>query len=730
MKQPSVPFVSTLSLKTRFTILVTLILVGFLLPRFIILTMIEEVKIGSPLYKDISSYKNALAALTQIESDLNLVQAESFNLIATTTPERRAHILARIKEADSRINETFARLMKSIPQMKNEIAQLQDRFAKLDPELDESIEQRGSLSHLETQARFYDDLRSSLSTMDDKLVAMISAKERKAEETVTTTLRYAVTLTILIFSILILMIVSLVRSITATMNGAKEFCRSVGSGDLSKPMIAASGGELAELAESLNEMVSRISGTFVRVTGTVRVMSEVASSLGVIVSSIHQLGQNQSTAIDETIHSLGTLEESIGRVNEGMNRLMSTGEDTTTSIQQLSVSIDAIAQTVEQLTRSVDDVSSSIVEMAASIRQVSVSVSTLVDVSAVTSSSIFQMDASIRKVLEHAAETASIASSVLSDAEDGRQSVHATMLSMQKIHDASLITTDVIHSLSRRVENIGTILSVIDEIAEQTNLLALNAAIIASQAGEHGKGFAVVADEVRELSERTSSSTREIGELIRSVQDETQRAVEAITVTQQTVTEGESLSARSGQALDKIVSGITEASRRMMQIAVSTEEQGKGSAVIKNAAAEFAAMVEQIASATNEQSRTSELIINAAEKMRSLTHEVREATQDQSMFGKSISTATRQILQQIESIRDECYRERNASQQIREAMTNLDSMNDVFTESVMVLNESVENLSRHAHSMGSELERYRLDESLTTDTESERPHEPNRPTLS
>ena len=152
-------------------------------------------------------------------------------------------------------------------------------------------------------------------------------------------------------------------------------------------------------------------------------------------------------------------------------------------------------------------------------------------------------------------DTAAISEGVRKDAEMGKEAVEATITGIHEIRRSSRITYEVINTLSERAADIGTILSVIDEVAEQTNLLALNAAIIAAQAGEHGKGFAVVADEIKELAERTSSSTREIAQVIKGVQDETQRAVEAINQAEKSIADGELLSQKSGEALTKIVTG-------------------------------------------------------------------------------------------------------------------------------------------------------------------------------
>src|SRR5690606_32853564 len=119
----------------------------------------------------------------------------------------------------------------------------------------------------------------------------------------------------------------------------------------------------------------------------------------------------------------------------------------------------------------------------------------------------------------------------------------------------------------------GSVLDVIKNVAEQTNLLALNAAIEAARAGEAGRGFAVVADEVRGLAQRTQQSTREIEQLIASLQEAAQHAGQSMdenrTLSEDTVT----LARDVGQALRDITAQVSQLQDMSQQIAAAAEEQ-------------------------------------------------------------------------------------------------------------------------------------------------------------
>lgn len=160
-----------------------------------------------------------------------------------------------------------------------------------------------------------------------------------------------------------------------------------------------------------------------------------------------------------------------------------------------------------------------------------------------------------------------------SAASSGAEVVNSTVQVMGRIASRVQETAKTVESLGARSDQIGEIIGTIQDIADQTNLLALNAAIEAARAGEQGRGFAVVADEVRALAERTTKATREIGDMIKAIQNETKSAVLAMEEGVVEVERGTEEAGKSGRALEDILEQINSVTMQINQVATAAEEQ-------------------------------------------------------------------------------------------------------------------------------------------------------------
>lgn len=184
-----------------------------------------------------------------------------------------------------------------------------------------------------------------------------------------------------------------------------------------------------------------------------------------------------------------------------------------------------------------------------------------------------EISATANDIAHSCQRAAAVAQEASAGADQGAKVVSETVHSMEQIAIRVRETAVTVASLGERSDQIGTIVGTIEDIADQTNLLALNAAIEAARAGEMGRGFAVVADEVRALAERTTKATREIGEMIRTIQAETRSAVSTMEAGVQGVEKGTSKAARSGEALENIREQVNQVTLQISQVATAAEEQ-------------------------------------------------------------------------------------------------------------------------------------------------------------
>ena len=238
-------------------------------------------------------------------------------------------------------------------------------------------------------------------------------------------------------------------------------------------------------------------------------------------------------------------------------------------------------------------------------------------------------------VIAENSESVSNASNVaMKTAESGAITVENAVESMESLRISVQESSEIIKLLGEYSSKIGNIVEAISGIADQTNLLALNAAIEAARAGEHGRGFAVVSEEVRKLAEQSATAAGEIRTLISDVQNQTEKAVESMSV-------GTELTAASVKAVDeagnafrdivKHIGGLTD-KIRLTADAIEKAESGNSQIidsvkVINDAVIKFSSQTENISSTTQELSAATEEIASSSSKLANMADELQKAIQ-------------------------------------------------------------------------------------------------------
>jgi twitching motility protein PilJ len=188
-------------------------------------------------------------------------------------------------------------------------------------------------------------------------------------------------------------------------------------------------------------------------------------------------------------------------------------------------------------------------------------------------SAVTQMAQSMIEVSKKAGDSSKVAETSVHAAQKGAQAVQNAIRGMNDIRNQIQETSKRIKRLGESSQEIGEIVQLISDITEQTNVLALNAAIQAASAGEAGRGFTVVAEEVQRLAERSGEATKHISAIVKSIQRDTQDAVEAMERSTQGVVQGTKTADEADQALREIGAVSSQLAELIDSISKATQQQ-------------------------------------------------------------------------------------------------------------------------------------------------------------
>jgi methyl-accepting chemotaxis protein len=422
------------------------------------------------------------------------------------------------------------------------------------------------------------------------------------------------------------------KSITEPLTHLITVAREIAdSGDLNQNIDIHRTDEIGALATTFNNMVAYLK----EMASVSMAVAEGDLTIEVAPRSKRDTLGNAFSRMSHGLRDLvRTTRDSAGQVSAGSNQVAGAADESAKVSVQASSAIEEVTSTMHEMSINVQNVVKNTQVQASSVAE--------------TSASIDQMVTSIQRVADTAKVLLDIANRSREEVVTGIQTMEKATDGLNRTNHAIQSSAEIINVLGHRADDIGKIIEVIDDLAEQTNLLALNAAIEAARAGEHGLGFAVVADEVRKLAEKSTQSTKEIADLIQSIQREARQAVENMERSTRIVEEGLSLGNDLGEALHKIENVVTEVYKFSQEIGAATNEQSVGSSQIAKATSRLTEITQEINSAVEEQASGAQAVVRAMDKMRELVQQSASSSTELSAAAEQMLKLSRNLLDSMD----------------------------------------------------------------------------------
>ena len=349
--------------------------------------------------------------------------------------------------------------------------------------------------------------------------------------------------------------------------------------------------EIGQMATGFNSMLDYITTALAKAEGE---RDDLQKRLMVFLVLVSEVGKGDLTKRGEVTADM------FGNLADAFNLM----------IQRFSQLMKQVRESAEHVNKSAETLREGAGQMAGTAKHQA-------DESVKTLGAVELLASEMRQVAATAGASSESANQVLQATERGRVAVQETVQDMQSIRSSVQRMSKQVKTLGDRSLEISQIVSTIREIASQTNLLALNAAIEAAGAGEAGARFAVVADQVRKLAESSTGATREIAELVKVIQLETQSAVVAMEQETQVVEAGSASALRTGEVF-KEISGIAQRSSELAQtIASAAVSQTASTDLLGRSIKDFAGGAMETQKATDSARMTVEDMAKLAEGLTS-----------------------------------------------------------------------------------------------------------------
>ncbi len=299
----------------------------------------------------------------------------------------------------------------------------------------------------------------------DDIDSVVAVKQQRTDSTISGLMHAISIISLFVILLAFFPLLYAAKRFSAPIIDCIDFAGEVEKGNLSGLIDVRRSDETGKLAHTLNSMVKTIR----------QILAEVSEHAAVVLFASNKLADTS----DKMSHTSKQVSEQT--------------ESVAVAAEQASSNIASVSDTVAVLAQRANSIAENTTEMADNVNSVA--------------SAVEEMSQSIQVMARHCADA---------------------QVAAQRNLKTSDQTSAYVKELSQASENIGQVVSLINEITAQTKLLALNATIEAARAGEAGRGFSIVASEVKELAGQTANATETISGRIREIQGITKNVVRMI----------------------------------------------------------------------------------------------------------------------------------------------------------------------------------------------------------
>ena len=467
--------------------------------------------------------------------------------------------------------------------------------------------------------------------------------------------------------------------------------------------------EIGEIARGIAFLETRLSLIIAKLNSTAVNVSMATKQVDQTYHSVVEGITTQTNAVKNIISSIQKATKSQGDISDSTEKLSSFSADNVSALLEVKETSGEIASNIQRLFKATEDSYSVVLQMNQTAKAISENASSASSAVEDTSASVEEVGASVREVEDHARESSKLAEKVQEITSGvGMMSVVNAIEGMENISEEVKKSAEIIQRLGIRSVDIEKILSVIKDVTEQTNLLSLNAAILAAQAGEYGKSFSVVADEIRGLSERTSSSTREIGGIVKAIQQDIKDAVYTIDSAKEKVEEGNTLVVNVGEALREILNAAIHSTEMTKAIERATEEQSLGLKQITAAIEDIRKMMSSVAKSTKEQDNALSYLLEGTGEVKEVAELSKRGAFEQAEGTKLISRNLELANDRISHINEAVLNQKKLNNSIIDAMDKIGNVGTSTVQDMEDVSVSLKTLAQEIETLKQDMEVFKI----------------------